>query len=89
MQAIPPTEPSAKKSQSTKSKARAPSKKRSKSTETLHLKSNPEMVPAAVDFAQLIATAAYYRAEQRGFAPGYELQDWLEAEREIRDQLEN
>ena len=30
-----------------------------------------------------IAVAAYHRAEQRGFAPGYELADWLAAEREI------
>jgi hypothetical protein len=30
-----------------------------------------------------IAQAAYRRAEQRGFAPGQELEDWLSAEREI------
>ena len=30
-----------------------------------------------------IARAAYYRAEQRGFTPGYEEEDWLAAEREI------
>jgi len=30
-----------------------------------------------------IAEAAYYRAERRGFAPGGEVDDWLEAEREI------
>jgi hypothetical protein len=27
-----------------------------------------------------IAEAAYYRAEKRGFAPGYALEDWLAAE---------
>lgn len=32
---------------------------------------------------ELIAEAAYYRAKQRGFAPGYELQDWVEAEAEV------
>jgi sterol desaturase/sphingolipid hydroxylase (fatty acid hydroxylase superfamily) len=32
----------------------------------------------------MIEEAAYYRAEKRGFAPGYEFLDWLEAEREIR-----
>jgi hypothetical protein len=32
---------------------------------------------------QLIAEAAYYRAERRNFAPGYELADWLNAEEEI------
>jgi len=31
----------------------------------------------------LIARAAYFRAEKRGFAPGGELQDWLEAEAEV------
>ena len=31
----------------------------------------------------LTALAAYFRAEKRGFTPGGELQDWLEAEREI------
>ena len=30
-----------------------------------------------------IAEAAYYRAELRGFATGYELEDWLAAEAEI------
>jgi hypothetical protein len=29
------------------------------------------------------AEAAFYRAEARGFAPGRELDDWLEAEREL------
>ena len=30
-----------------------------------------------------IAELAYYKAESRGFEPGYELDDWLEAEREF------
>ncbi|HEY8537269.1 MAG TPA: DUF2934 domain-containing protein [Steroidobacteraceae bacterium] len=30
-----------------------------------------------------IAELAYSKAQQRGFAPGRELDDWLEAEREI------
>ncbi len=32
---------------------------------------------------RLISEAAYYRAEQRGFAGGYDLQDWLESEAQI------
>jgi hypothetical protein len=32
----------------------------------------------------MIAVAAYYRAEQRGFAPGGEVMDWLQAEAELR-----
>jgi|CZKO01.1.fsa_nt_gi hypothetical protein len=31
----------------------------------------------------LIAQAAYYRAERRGFAPGHEAEDWLAAESEV------
>ncbi len=31
----------------------------------------------------LVARAAYFRAEKRGFAPGGELQDWIEAEAEV------
>jgi hypothetical protein len=30
-----------------------------------------------------IREAAYFKAEKRGFAPGHELDDWLEAEQEI------
>ena len=33
------------------------------------------------DRAHRIAIAAYLRAERRGFTPGAELEDWLEAER--------
>lgn len=33
---------------------------------------------------QKIAEIAYYRAEQRGFSPGYELEDWLAAEVEVK-----
>lgn len=33
---------------------------------------------------EMIAVAAYFRAEQRGFEPGNELADWLQAEAEYR-----
>lgn len=32
---------------------------------------------------QMIAYAAYFRAEKRGFSPNNELDDWLESEREV------
>ncbi len=32
---------------------------------------------------QVIAAAAYFRAQQRGFIPGGELEDWLQAEAEV------
>lgn len=36
---------------------------------------------------ELIAEAAYYRALRRGFAPGHELDDWIEAEAEVMTRL--
>lgn len=37
----------------------------------------------------MIAQAAYFRAEKRGFARGGEMDDWLEAEREISSVLDD
>jgi hypothetical protein len=36
---------------------------------------------------RMIREAAYFKAEKRGFAPGHELDDWLEAEEEIDNKL--
>jgi hypothetical protein len=36
---------------------------------------------------EMIATAAYYIAEQRDFAPGHEVEDWFRAEAAIAKQL--
>jgi hypothetical protein len=38
---------------------------------------------SAVDVHQLVQVEAYLIAEARGFAPGHELADWLEAERRV------
>ena len=46
--------------------------------------------PAFVDPQQrsaLIAKAAYFRSQERGFAPGHELEDWLAAEAEVDAEL--
>ena len=37
--------------------------------------------------AALIAEAAYFRAERRGFMPGHESEDWLAAEQEVDARL--
>ena len=34
-----------------------------------------------------ISTIAYARAASRGFEPGWDLDDWLEAERQVDDEL--
>ena len=38
------------------------------------------------EFRKKVARNAYYRAEKRGFEDGYELEDWFDAEQEIRDE---
>lgn len=39
--------------------------------------------PVGAERQEMIRTAAYFRAERRGFAPGYEWEDWLAAEAEV------
>ena len=46
----------------------------------------PATVPARIGPAErlrMIEEAAYYRAEKRGFEPGWEQRDWAESEKEI------
>jgi choline dehydrogenase-like flavoprotein len=51
---------------------------------------SPAAVPAgrAVEREAMIAEAAYFRAEARGFEAGHELADWLAAERDVDRLLE-
>ena len=46
-------------------------------------------VISAQEREMLVARAAYFRAEKRGFAPGRELQDWAEAEAEVLQLIGN
>jgi len=57
-----------------------------KAAPTVILESDP--APDAEARLQYIATAAYYKAASRGFVPGEELDDWLEAEAEFEEALE-
>jgi hypothetical protein len=65
--------------------AKAPVRRKASTTPTA-------VVPAAVAArpaldpelrARMVETAAYFRAERRGFTPGYDVEDWLAAEAEI------
>jgi len=52
--------------------------------EKISLNLNQSEVPINLpDCYTRIAEIAYYRAEIRGFEPGHELEDWLEAEQEF------
>ena len=44
----------------------------------------PAEQPAPEDVRRRIEMQAYFKAKARGFQPGYEMQDWLEAEREVK-----
>lgn len=39
----------------------------------------------STDLQHEIAMAAYFLAERRNFSPGHELDDWLQAERQVRE----
>jgi hypothetical protein len=39
------------------------------------------------DVRRQIAEAAYLRAKERGFKPGHELEDWVEAESEVMGRI--
>ena len=41
----------------------------------------------SIEWRQMVATAAYFRAEARGFAGGSPEQDWLDAEAELMARL--
>jgi len=46
-----------------------------------------EFVFPSDSYRHQIEVAAYLIAERRGFVPGHELDDWLEAEREIQHSI--
>ncbi|MGJ0515854.1 MAG: DUF2934 domain-containing protein [Methylomicrobium sp.] len=48
---------------------------------------NQEEFETNTDLNARIAEMAYFKAEQRGFAPGHELDDWCAAEQEINISL--
>lgn len=46
-------------------------------------KTSSAAVAVNADFTAAVAERAYFRALNRGFCPGHELDDWLAAEREV------
>ena len=72
-----PTAPKTSKSKSTPVKSSASRKKEV----PVHVAPSQEMIN------QMIEEAAYFLAEKRHFAPGFDEQDWLEAKRQILAQI--
>jgi hypothetical protein len=60
---------------------RTPSKTGKKPAEPFSGNARADLSPDEV--RKLISEAAYYRAKQRGFAPGHEVEDWVQAEAEV------
>ncbi|MCK9607088.1 MAG: DUF2934 domain-containing protein [Methylomonas sp.] len=56
--------------------------KRQKKKYCLHPEDVVVVIPLPY-FDDGIAKLAYFKAEKRGFVPGYALDDWLEAEKEF------
>lgn len=48
------------------------------------VKKEQEFVFSRSSHQHQIEVAAYFNAEHRDFAPGHELDDWLEAERQLQ-----
>jgi len=44
-------------------------------------------MPSAAELYEMIAEAAYFRAQKRGFTPGAEAEDWLHAEAEVMERV--
>jgi hypothetical protein len=71
-------------------KKRAPRKTAAAASKTARMGTTDNAPANFVDPGQraaLIAKAAYFRAEKRGFAPGHETEDWLAAEAEVDARL--
>ena len=45
--------------------------------------------PTPEQLYRMIQETAYFKAKARNFAPGHEVQDWIEAEAEVRMRLED
>ncbi len=72
-----PTKPAARSPRSASGSSKAGSAATKGDAKTLAMSPNED------ERRQMIAVAAYFRAERRGFAPGNPLEDWANAEAEI------
>ncbi len=64
----------------------APKKAASRSSAPSTETTSPPVSPVNISAEErwrMVATAAYHRAEKRGFEPGQEREDWLAAEKQI------
>jgi hypothetical protein len=67
-------------------RAASPRAPRKKAAQKPQAAADPQM-PDQGDIDRMVAEAAYYLAEKRAFAPGFEEQDWQAAREQIEAQL--
>lgn len=79
-----PREKSSSRSPARKSAPRESAARRKNTAKTA---GNPPVFVDPESRTALIARAAYFRAERRGFVPGHEVDDWLAAEAEVDARL--
>ncbi|MGB4813349.1 MAG: DUF2934 domain-containing protein [Methylophilaceae bacterium] len=53
-------------------------------TKTKSAKTKSKKVEVEESLDCKIALCAYFKAQERGFAPGFEMEDWLAAEQEVK-----
>ena len=80
--------PGARATQARKSAQAAPDAPRVRSPER-ETSGNTQARLSPEEVYRLIQESAYFKAKARGFAPGHEAQDWIEAEAEVRRRLED
>ncbi|HYD55959.1 MAG TPA: DUF2934 domain-containing protein [Burkholderiales bacterium] len=71
-----------------KERRATPRKPASTKSDKPRIAQRPAEQPSPEDVRRRIEMTAYYKAKERGFAPGYELEDWLAAEREVKQRLQ-
>jgi hypothetical protein len=88
--AATPAKPTTAKSNADKALSAKPAASRPKATKIAKPARPSDIAAPMIDpeyRRALIAEGAYLRAERRHFAPGYEVEDWLNAESEIDTRL--
>jgi hypothetical protein len=70
-----------------KPKPRQSRKSRNPSSAAKQTSQDPRLEFSNDEWYDMVATAAYFRAESRGFEGGSPEEDWYQAEAELREQL--
>ena len=68
---------------STSTRLKTETKSKNEAKTDLSLGNDARVQISQDELRKLVSEAAYYRAKQRGFTPGHEEDDWIQAEAEV------